>query len=341
MLPIRSLAQVRYKDPVFAQVTTASNVPYGSAKTHTGATQNLLMDIYQPQGDTASARPLFVWIHGGGYSGGSKTDGDIVGLCRYFAMRGYVTASPEYRLRSPLTNQADMGAQTIRALQDAKAAVRFLRARKADYRIDDSRILMGGTSAGGFISLQYAYLDADEVPAFIDTAAIGGIEGSGGNPGVSSAIRGIVNCWGGVGDSAWLTDGKLPALHFHGTNDQVVPYDIGYSLGNPQFTTFGSACVHRVLVRAGVRSELKLFPGMGHGVPGGDPRADTLLAMSTVFAYDVLFGNSTALRRLDSRRNGLSARPHRKAAFRADGRRVETPIAGRPGKSGSDFPANP
>ncbi len=317
LIPILALGQARYKDAVFHQVSVASNIQYGAAKTHTGATQNLLMDIYQPQGDTASARPLFIWIHGGGFSGGSKADDDIVGLCRYFALRGYVTASPEYRVRSSLPNKADIGAQMIRAVQDAKAAVRFLRSKKVDYRIDEARILLGGTSAGGFIALQYAYLDADEVPAYLDTLDIGGIEGTGGNTGVSSAITGIVNCWGGVGDSTWLQDGRLPALHFHGTEDEVVPYDLGYSLGDPQFTTFGSACAHRVLVRAGVRSELKLFPGMGHGMPEDDPRLDTLLNMSTHFAYDVLFGTSTI-----ARMRSLGARPRTSilSLWRPDGR---------------------
>jgi acetyl esterase/lipase len=287
-------APVRYKDPVFATVTATSNIQYGSAVAYTGATQNLLLDVYQPAGDTAKARPLFIFIHGGGFSGGTKTDADIVYLCQTFAKKGYVTASFEYRLQSASTKQT-MGAEVLRAVQDAKAAVRFLRAHKADYKIDDSRIMMGGTSAGGVLSLEYAYFDEDEIPNYIDTNAIGGVEGRSGTPGVSSAINGIVNCWGGVGDSTWLYDGKLPVISFHGTADPTVPYDVGYSLGNPDLTTFGSACVHRVLTRAGVRSVLKPFPGMGHGIPGGDPRVDTLVSMTTDFAYEVLFGSTTSI----------------------------------------------
>jgi poly(3-hydroxybutyrate) depolymerase len=288
-------APVRYKEPVFTAVATASNIQYGSAITYAGAAQNLLLDVYQPAGDTAKARPLFVFVHGGGFSGGAKTDGDIVYLCQTFAKKGYVTASFEYRLQSPLSDKQTMGAEVLRAVQDAKAAVRYMRAHRADYRIDDSRIMMGGTSAGGVLSLEYAYFDADEVPDYIDTNAIGGVEGRSGTPGVSSAINGIMNCWGGVGDSTWLYDGRLPVISFHGTADQTVPYDIGYSLGNPDLVTFGSACVHRVLTRAGVRSVLKPFPGMGHGVPGGDPRVDTLVSMAADFAYDVLFGSATSI----------------------------------------------
>jgi acetyl esterase/lipase len=214
-----------------------------------------------------------------------------------------------------------MAAEVVRAMQDAKAAVRFLRSKKADYRIDDTRIMMGGTSAGGVLSLDYAYLDADELPPYVDMAALGGFEGNSGTPGVSTAINGIVNCWGGLGDSTVVLDGRLPVIHFHGTADNVVPYDIGYSLGNPAFTTFGSACLHRNLVRAGVTSVLKPFPGMGHGVPGGDPRADTLVNMTTAFAYDVLFKTPTAL----AHSLAPARTAHRGAAtFTLDGRLIES-----------------
>src|SRR5882757_4834353 len=71
-------APVRYKDNVFTSVTVTSNVQYGSSKTYSGGTENLLMDVYRPQGDTAKTRPLLIFIHGGGFSAGTKTDGDIV-----------------------------------------------------------------------------------------------------------------------------------------------------------------------------------------------------------------------------------------------------------------------
>ena len=281
-------ASVRYKDATFDSVSVTSNIHYGSNTSATGATENLLLDIYQPFGDTAKTRPLLIFVHGGGFSGGTKSDGDIVLLCRTFAKKGYVTSSIGYRLDPAPTTKTTMGKAVIRAVQDGKAAVRFLRANRADYRIDDTKIMMGGTSAGGVLSLDYAYLDAHELPAFIDTNAMGSMEGKSGTPGVSSAINGIINCWGGVSDSAILLDGKLPVLSFHGTADNTVPYDIGIALNNPDLVTFGSACVHRVLTRMGVKSQLKPFVGMGHGWPS-DARADTIITLSTQFIYDVLF----------------------------------------------------
>jgi pimeloyl-ACP methyl ester carboxylesterase len=116
--------------------------------------------------------------------------------------------------------------------------------------------------------------------------------GTGATRSTPYGIHGIINCWGGVPDSTWLENGELPALSFHGTGDSVMPYDKGHALGNPALATVGSACIHRVLTRAGVPSVLKPFEGMGHGMSfgEGDAREDTLVDMTRDFARDVLFG---------------------------------------------------
>ena len=56
------------------------------------------MDVYEPAGDHARNRPAMVWIHGGGFRGGTRHQGNVVGLARAFAQRGYVAASIDYRL---------------------------------------------------------------------------------------------------------------------------------------------------------------------------------------------------------------------------------------------------
>jgi poly(3-hydroxybutyrate) depolymerase len=290
-------APVRYKDTLFADVDVRYNIVYATVADKAGKAENLLLDIYQPKGDSAKSRALFIFAHGGGFSSGSKTDADMLYLCQAFARKGYVTASFNYRLQKPLSTFEEMGMEVVRAVRDGKAAVRYLREHREEYGIDDSKIMLGGTSAGGTLALQYAYLDDDELAAYVDTTGLGEAEIMSGNTDVSSAVNGVVNCWGGVADSAILTDGKLPVISFHGTADSTVPYDIGYSLGNPALVTYGSACVDRVLSRAGVVSVLKPFKGMGHGVPSWtDPRADTLVSMTTGFTYEVLFhGKGTAV----------------------------------------------
>src|SRR3954471_18722279 len=66
-------APVRYRDPVFNAVTVTSNVTYGSAVNLSNETVTLQLDEYQPTGDTVTKRPAIVWVHGGSFTGGSKT----------------------------------------------------------------------------------------------------------------------------------------------------------------------------------------------------------------------------------------------------------------------------
>jgi para-nitrobenzyl esterase len=88
----------RYASDTFTNVTTTSNVVYGSNLSWSGGTTSLKMDIYQPTGDVETARPLIIWAHGGSFQGGTSTDGDVVALSQAFAKKGYVCASINYRL---------------------------------------------------------------------------------------------------------------------------------------------------------------------------------------------------------------------------------------------------
>ncbi|HEX2564789.1 MAG TPA: hypothetical protein VHK25_12780, partial [Acidimicrobiales bacterium] len=80
---------VRYRDQVFPTVTTTSGIVYGSAVDQTGATVTLRLDVYRPTGDTVTSRPLVVFVHGGGFSGGTRTSPEIVDEATYLAQRGY------------------------------------------------------------------------------------------------------------------------------------------------------------------------------------------------------------------------------------------------------------
>jgi poly(3-hydroxybutyrate) depolymerase len=289
MFVFAAASPVRYLDNVFTNVTVTSNIVYGSNVNNDGTPQTLRLDIYQPTGDTAQARPLVIFLFGGGFAVGTKTDGDMVLLSQTFAKKGYVASSIQYRLDTGLMNTKPLialGIAEFRGMQDAKAAVRFLRAHKADYKIDDTKIFMGGCSAGAMISLEVAFLDASEIPSFIDTAKVGGIEGNSGTPGVSSAINGVISNWGAVQDSTWLFNDRIPVICFAGTADPQLPYD-----KNANFC--GAACISRVLTRLGVYNVLKPFVGMGHGMATNDLRYDTLLTMASQFTYDVLIRHIT------------------------------------------------
>ena len=67
----------RFDTEVFSGFDTTLNVTYGANLDYNGLNTVLTMDIYQPEGDTMSQRPLIVWVHGGSFLSGTKNDLDV------------------------------------------------------------------------------------------------------------------------------------------------------------------------------------------------------------------------------------------------------------------------
>lgn len=197
-------APQRYVDPVFADVSVTAGIGFATVTDVLGHQQRLRLDLYEPTGDTAPARPVVVWVHGGSFQRGDRS------LMRWwaeeFARRGYVTASVDYRLEP--ADDVHWGRGIMNALEDARAAVRWLRAQATEHRLDDSRISMGGISAGAVTSLQAAYA----------VVAPGGP-----NAGYSSRISAAISLSGA--STAQPNAGEAPAIMFHGSADAVVGYD--------------------------------------------------------------------------------------------------------------------
>jgi len=265
----------RYYRPVFTNVTVTSNVAYGAAPTFSGNTQQLLLDVYQPAGDTVQRRPLIIFAHGGGFITGSKTDAYAVALCTRLARLGYVAASIEYRLGFALTGLAapvdtpKIAVAAIRGGHDMKAAVRFFRqdaATARTYRVFSNYIIVSGSSAGAFAALEAGYLDkASEVPRYVDLAALGGIEGASGNPGYSSAVAAVISLSGATESPSVLEAGNAPLCSVHGTRDATVPYLQG-RVGSflPPKYVYGSGQLHPRATALGLRNTLRTLKGAGH-----------------------------------------------------------------------------
>ena len=205
-------APLRYRDAIFSSVDTTSDIAYGSAVDQNGRTQILKLDLYKAHGDTSTSRPLMIYVHGGGFSGGNKLSPELVDEANTLAKEGYVVVSIDYRL-APIGCVGAVTASCIIGIQhsqyDAQGAVRYMRANAATYGIDPNKIAMGGSSAGAITALNVAY-SPDDV-------------GTSGTPGVSSAIQSAVSLSGarlrGVPDP-----GEAPSLLLHGTADPLVPY---------------------------------------------------------------------------------------------------------------------
>jgi len=108
---------------------------------------SLKLDLYLPKQANA---PLVVYVHGGAWRAGSKSDVPIVNLLDH----GFAIASVDYRL----STQAPFPAQ----VHDIKAAIRFLRASSEQFDISTRRIAIIGSSAGGHLAALVGVTNGDK-----------------------------------------------------------------------------------------------------------------------------------------------------------------------------------
>lgn len=298
----------RYKKAIFSDVQVHKDVKYGEAQVWNFPFNNtdLFMDIYEPIGDTLSKRPLMIWVHPGGFLLGSKEVEDMVALCDSFARRGYVTASISYRLGFNPTSSASGERAVYRGVQDTRAAIRFLKEYHQTYGIDTNYTFLGGSSAGAFATLHTAYLEQHEAPSSyeggIASPNLGCLDCSGNNYQHDMDLSGIVNLWGALGDSNWVSlHETVPSLHIHGTADNVVPFGVGHPFG--VFTTplvHGSRTVVNQLNHLAIPNESYFVLGEGHefhGTSNGDfsssptPYWDTIFNKISTHYHEILRPN--------------------------------------------------
>lgn len=207
---------VRYRDQVFNAVTVTPNITYGSAVDLENQPVTLQMDMYVPTGDSVDDRPAIVWVHGGSFCCGDKSEADIVDEATTFAEKGFVDVSINYRLESPGCSGTgtNCAAAIAEAFADGQSAVSFLRAHAEVYGIDPNRIAIAGTSAGGITALNVGYSSSED-PAVPVRAAVS----------LSGAHLGV----SGVGA---ISSGDAPAMDFHCTTDPLVAYPLAVSTIN-------------------------------------------------------------------------------------------------------------
>ncbi|MBT8396283.1 MAG: alpha/beta hydrolase [Gemmatimonadetes bacterium] len=196
----------------------------------------LWMNLYVPKKGTQPF-PAVVLIHGGGWSSGTR--GDFLPEALHLASNGLVAGTIDYRLAPAHVFPA--------ALQDVKAAIRWLRANADAYSIDASQIAVMGGYEGGHLAAMVG-----------TTEGVAQFEGEE-NPGYSSAVQAVVaissqvdlpSLWSGgagkgvlaierfLGSSyqedpalwaiaspiSYVSQASAPFLLLHGIEDTEVPF---------------------------------------------------------------------------------------------------------------------
>lgn len=173
--------------------TTISAIEYENA-----GGKPLLMDLRIPDDD--GPHPVILFLHSGAWISGDRTGGPAIRE----AARGYAVASIDYRLAPQYTWPAP--------LEDCKAAVRWLRANAARYRLDPDRIAVFGASAGGHLAAMLATTS--------DRPEFEGLEL--GNPQFSSAVKAVVDFYG-PSDLLKMDEQKLPCYPGLSANASFMP----------------------------------------------------------------------------------------------------------------------
>lgn len=249
---------LRYRDATFTTVGITSDIQYGTAPDANNNPVALKLDLYQPTGDTETLRPALIWVHGGSFSGGDKTNIVPTDVANTFAKLGYVVVSINYRLLGSgcVANPNNCTTAALEAQHDAQAAVRWLRANAATYKIDANRIGIGGESAGGITATLVGLHSEDP--------------GTSGNPGFPSTVGGFVSVSGGLPNGVFADSTDPFGLFFHGTADPTVSKD-------------WSIQTAAALYNAGVPAWLQLQDGAGH-VPWAQYRS-LYLEQADYFLY--------------------------------------------------------
>ena len=122
--------------------------------------EDLNLDVWLPQHRGSAPSPAVVFVHGGGFVKGSRSE--TPQWNRWLNDAGYAVFDVDYRLAPP--------ARWDQAAADITCALAWLQANAASYGVDPSQVTLGGRSAGGNLALTVAYT----TPGAIGASSCGG-----------------------------------------------------------------------------------------------------------------------------------------------------------------------
>jgi acetyl esterase/lipase len=213
--------------------------------------RELELHIFEPESlRPDERRPCFVTIHGGGWAGGQPRR--MYPFADHYARQGMVGISVEYRLL-----KQEQGNTVFDCVKDGRSAIRYIRSHASELRIDPSKIVVSGASAGGHVAVSTAlFSGVDELSDAVDVSSVP-------NamvllfPVIDTSKAGYGNAkigerWRELSPVNHVRAGLPPTLIFHGTGDTVTPFS-------------GAKAFHDAMQAAGNHCELEVHPGGVHG----------------------------------------------------------------------------
>jgi len=279
------------------EVLVDEDIAFASGLAHTSTSEQpsavpLLLDVYYPDSNSTD-RPLLMFIHGGGFTGGIKHKPEIVEMGKYYASRGWVYASIDYRTTEELGDLDGMTEQEMveyyrgiapqewventldsvesekqiqqavamyAAQRDAKAALRWMVANAETYNIDTSEIAVGGASAGAITTMALGITDLgdfrDEIPITDDPTL------STTNLNETYEVQSLVYFWGSnvkieVFNAVYGVD------RYDGADPELfMAHGDGY---DPVTPYEGALALQDIYTSLNIHSELVTLEGHGHG----------------------------------------------------------------------------
>jgi acetyl esterase/lipase len=255
---------------VASTYSVAPNLTY-----HRAGGVDLKLDVYRPR-DIQSPNPTLMYIHGGGWTNGSK-EGSSLTFLPYLEM-GWTVVNVAYRL-------ADV-AHAPAAVEDTRCALRWIYRNAEQYGFDKTNIVVTGNSAGGHLALTTGMLTSnvgmerqcpgDRMRAWpigprnMEPLKVAAIVNWYGITNVTSLLNegpgtsgNFTEAWLGSSSDRVAVAARVspvnhiradlpPVLTIHGNEDSIVPFDQGLRL-------------HEALEGAGVQNKLITIEGGGHG----------------------------------------------------------------------------
>lgn len=234
----------------YGDVTILKNIRYAPIpEIATDSTSDRILDLFLPKIEsTNKLLPVFLFIHGGGFTGGDKSG--MNNLCGKIASQGFAVVSINYRLYlkykgvkgsycssnmakglpennsfHPVLNEA-----IAIASEDAIEAIQWVKDNAVKYHFNVNQLAIGGGSAGAMTALHVAYISNQKV----------------------LPIKAVVDFFGGLEHTKSITNNKIPVSIYHGDKDDLISVQYAYALDS-RMKEIGSK-----------NSVLNIMEGRGH-----------------------------------------------------------------------------